>query len=110
LPTGDVIRGEALRRYGTEQQHILRLVGHELRQEQGPGAICSAAITNYREQAGQYRGVVVSGMRAVEAAQVIHDESGLLIYVDAPLQTRFERLTRRNRTGEPTSLGEFEKF
>lgn len=110
LATGDVIRQEALRRYGTEQQRVLRIVGHELREERGPGAICNTAIDTYRERAADYEGVVVSGMRAVAAAQVIHNESGLLVYVDAPTEVRYQRLVGRNRPGEPTNLEEFEVF
>ena len=110
LPTGDVIRAEALRRYGTEEQRVLRIVGHELRKERGPGAICRAAVDCYRENADRYRGVVVSGMRAMEAAQVIREESGLLVYIDTPTELRFERLLGRDRAGEPTCIEDFEVF
>ncbi len=110
LATGDVIRQEAIQRYGTEEQRVLRMVGHELRQERGPGAICSAAIDSYRQRADEFCGVVVSGMRAVEAAKVIREESGLLVYIDAPVRMRYDRLVGRDRPGEPTCIEDFEVF
>ena len=110
VSTSDVIRAEAIRMYGSIEQHILRRVGHEMRVRDGVGAVCLSAIAQYEAQRRDFIGIVLSGMRSIGPAQTIKDSGGLLISVDAPLRTRYDRLVARGRIGDLTNYEEFVRF
>ncbi|MCA9332945.1 AAA family ATPase [Candidatus Saccharibacteria bacterium] len=108
--TGEIVRQEAIKRFSSEDQAACRQAGHELRQELGGGALALLAIHEYKKRRTEYEGLVVSGMRAFAPAQTIADNKGLLIYVDAPVEQRFERLVLRGRNGESKTLKDFVIF
>ncbi len=110
ISTADLIRTEAIRRYGSDDQYLLRKIGHEMRQQMGKGALASTAIAAYTRSADEYAGVIVSSYRIPQAADVIRQSGGLLVFVDAPVEERYKRLQGRNRTGESKSLEEFVQF
>lgn len=110
VATGQVVRGEAMRLFGSTDQYLLRKAGHELRQRLGGGAICIAAIEQYQEKQENYKGVVVSGIKALAPAQTIKDLGGLLVFVDAPTEVRYQRQVGRARIGESSSYEEFVRF
>ncbi|MDB5165986.1 MAG: hypothetical protein JWM37_58 [Candidatus Saccharibacteria bacterium] len=110
VSTAEIIRQEAQRLYGNEDQYVLRKVGHELRQRQGPAATCLLGLSRYMEQRHLYRGVVISGFRAVAPAQAIRDVGGVLLAIDAPPEIRYQRQVGRARPGESRSYEEFLAF
>lgn len=110
VDTGQIVRQEALKLYGSTDQYILRQTAHELRQRLGGGALVLAAVVAYRKTPNTHKGIVISGIRAVAPAQAVKDAHGLLMYFDAPIERRFDHLLSRGRTGESKTLEEFRKY
>ncbi len=110
VSTGDVFREEAMKKYGSIERPILYKTANEIRQAQGHGAVSKIALERFEKDKSQYKGLVVSGFRALAEAQVIKDEGGIILFVDAPLQARYERLKSRARAEEGVlSFEEFQK-
>lgn len=110
VDTGAIVQEECRRLFGTVEPHLYREAAHSLRQRLGAGALALTAIAEYQKSRDDYAGVVVSGIRATAPAEVIISNGGVLIYVDAPLEQRFDRLVARGRLGESKTLEDFRKF
>ncbi len=110
VDTGDIVRKAGIERYGSEDQYVLRKVGHEIRQELGQGGLGRMALDLYLQSKDAHHGLVVSGIRAVPAAMVIKESGGFLLYVDAPTEVRFDRLVLRGKHGESSTLEEFIQY
>lgn len=109
ISTADLIRQEATRRFNTEDQYVLRQVGIEMRNA-GRNALARLAVQTYSEVRGDYEGVIISSYRNPEAADYLRANRGLLVFVDAPAEARYERLEGRQRSGESRSFEEFMQF
>lgn len=110
VSTADMVREVALEEYGSIEQMVLRQVGDELRRRLGKSALCQIAIEKYKDEKANYQGLVISGYRSVPAAQLIRDNHGLLLFLDAPLETRFARAQDRHRAGESSTFEQFREF
>lgn len=111
ISTGDMLREEAMRRYGSIERPILHRTGTELRQEEGAGALVKHAIALFQAEldAGKsYPGVVISGLRSLGEAKAIKEAGGTLVFTDAPIELRYQRMQSRLRDKE-THLT-FEEF
>jgi dephospho-CoA kinase len=66
------------------------------------------ALDKYRAQAEKYKGVVISGIRSIGEVENIVAAGGTMIFVDAPVEIRYERMINRQRDSESQlSLEEF---
>lgn len=110
VSTSEFVRAEALRLHGSDDQYLLRRIAHEMRQEHGNGALAKLALKSYEQVADDYEGVFVSGYRVPEAAQVIREAAGVLVFTDAPFELRYKLLRKRARGGESRSFEEFIRF
>lgn len=108
VSTGDIVRDEAMKRYGSIERPVLYKTANEIRETQGHDATSRMALVRFEAVKDQYKGLVVSGFRAVAEAQVIKYSGGVLIFTDAPELVRYERLKERARV-EEGSLS-FEQF
>ncbi len=110
VSTGDIVREEAMKRYGSIERPVLYKTANEIRAERGHDATSRMALERFEKVKDEYKGLVVSGFRAAAEAQVIKDAGGTLIFTDAPEQMRYERLRDRARVEEGTlSFDEFKK-
>ena len=110
VSTGDVLRAEA-NKHGLEpDRNTLIDIGVRLRQEYGSqGALIIMAIEKWQAKREEYMGgLVVSGMRAIGEAEEIPTRHGKLIFVDAPIETRYARMIARQRDAEATKA--FDEF
>jgi dephospho-CoA kinase len=108
VSTSDLVREIALERYGSIERPILYKTANELRNEQGHGALSHIALERYEAMEQKAAGLVVSGFRSIAEAQVIKDQGGMVLFVDAPLEVRYERMKSRARDQEAiVSLEEF---
>jgi dephospho-CoA kinase len=102
---GDVIREETRRRGLDPAEHHGEVAG-ALREEEGETAIADRCIPRVREVATDSGGVVlVDGLRSmaeVERFQEAFGDDFLLLSIEAPFETRAERLGARGR--EETDL------
>ena len=110
VSTGDLLRDVARRQGLDTDRNTLVELGIQLRQEYGSqGALIIKAIEQWREERDRHMGgLVVTGMRAIGEAQEILNNGGALLFVDAPVETRYHRILARQRDGETSkSLNQF---
>ncbi|MEF8800665.1 MAG: AAA family ATPase [Halolamina sp.] len=97
---GDVIREETRRR-GLDPTENHGEIAAALREEEGETAIADRCIPEVREAAEESRGVVlVDGLRSmaeVERFKHAFGDDFLLLSIEAPFETRAERLGTRGR-------------
>ncbi len=110
VSTGDIVRDVALDKYGSVERPVLYKTANEIRTNHGHGATGHMALDKFDEVKDKYKGLVVSGFRAIAEAQAVKDKGGVIVFIDAPQQVRFERLRERARVEEgDLSFEEFKK-
>lgn len=106
LSLSDVIRRELARRGLPETRERMIEVGQELRRRFGPGALAQQLL---RELLPDRNYAIDSIRHPVEVEILRHSgQSFHLVWVDAKLETRFERMRLRARPGDPTTVAELE--
>ncbi len=104
----DVIR-DVLRERGVEETRERMIqAGRALRAEAGPAALAERLATQFRED-GHY---VIDSIRHPAEVEALRARSPrfVLLWVDAPLPLRFERLRARGRPGDPKDATELAAF
>ncbi len=98
----DVIRS-TLEEQGLEETRERMIeTGNALRAAGGPGALAKGLV----ERLLSDRNYVIDSIRNPEEVRVLRDHCPdfHLVWVDAEIEVRFERMRRRGRPGDPTSL------
>jgi dephospho-CoA kinase len=90
VSTGDMVRAEATKRYGDIERSTLQIVGPELRAEGGAGVLVTKALESPRP-------VVITGLRAIGEIKTLKAAGGVLLFIDAYVETRYERMLKRDR-------------
>ncbi|MBW2976798.1 AAA family ATPase [Candidatus Woesearchaeota archaeon] len=121
----DVLREEAAKRNLAPARDNLIELGNELRKKYGPGCLAQQINNKIKEQSEKssiktktkLRGInkknkkinfVVDSIRSpYEAKELMKNKDFILIGIDAPIETRFERLLKRNRLGDAKTLEGF---
>lgn len=102
VSTGDMVRNIALEKYGSIERPILHQTAKELRYESGAGALVIEALK-------QDRPLVITGIRTLGEAKALKAAGGTLLFVDAPVAMRYERVMSRSRDNEAAlTLEEFQ--
>lgn len=111
ISSSDIVRAEAQKRYGSIERHVLLQTANELRTMHGPHVLGQMSYDRMLEAGdAASKGVVISGLRNVDGVQYIKDRGGHVVYVDAPIEVRYERMQARQRDAESTlTLEEFQK-
>ncbi len=110
ISTGDMVRAVAESEYGNTERPTLLRTANELRRKRGPGVLAELALERYEELKGSYIGVIVSGVRSLGEANIIQAKAGIIVFVDAPVEIRYERIKSRHRANEEQlSFEEFVK-
>ncbi|MDZ7701059.1 MAG: AAA family ATPase [Halobacteriales archaeon] len=105
---GDVIR-EACRDRGLDPATHHGRVAKALREEGGPAAIADRSLPHIREALEDHDTVLVDGLRSGVEAEAFEEAFGdgfTLVRVDAPFETRAERITDRGRDADAEAGGE----
>lgn len=108
VSTSDMIRAVAEAKYGNIERPTLFKTANETREERGPGVFAELALEKYDEEKDKYRGVIISGVRSLGEVEAIKQAGGRLVFVDSPMEVRYERIKARHRSNEE-SLS-FEEF
>lgn len=103
VSTGDMIRREATRRGQDNSRDNLVMLGNELRETYGSGVLVERAIEEFK----QSNRLVISGIRVVGEAEALKSAGGKLIFLDAPIRLRYDRLRARGRIGDEHTLEDF---
>jgi dCMP deaminase len=106
LSLSDAIRDELAARGETETRERMIDVGQEMRRRAGPGALAQSLLKQLRPD----RNYAIDSIRhPVEVEVLRHSGQDFrLVWVDAKLETRFERMRARGRSGDPTTVAELE--
>jgi dephospho-CoA kinase len=108
VSTGDMIRAVATERYGNTKRSTLHKTANELRASRGSGVLVELALEGFEKRKEVYKGVIVSGIRSIGEAEAIKAAGGTLVFIDAPIEIRYQRAVERNRTdGDNQSFEEF---
>lgn len=100
ISTGDMLREETQKLYGTIERPILHKHAEELRYKEGAGVLVEKALQAYEAQKDKCQGVVITGLRSLGEAKAISVAGGFLVFVDAPTEVRYQRMISRNRDNE----------
>jgi len=97
----DVLRLE-LEKMGLQptRENLIR-TGTELRQNEGSSVLAKRILTNFKK-GNNY--IVTSVRHPAEISELKKHEGFFMVNVDAPAEIRFERLTKRARSGDPETL------
>lgn len=111
ISVSDLLRDELQQRGLPAERENLRELSAEWRREFGLGVLIDKAVELYEQKGGNdtYDGLVVSSIRNPGEIDRIHDFGGELLWIDADVKVRFDRITSRNRVDDPQTLEEFEK-
>jgi dephospho-CoA kinase len=104
---GDMVREEALRRYGRVTPELMVETSRLLRREHGEDVIAKRTLEKIRPCE---RVVVVDGVRSLREVEVFRRHGDVVVIaVHASPRTRFQRLLKRGRPGDPSNYEEFYK-
>ena len=101
VSTSDMIREIAQKERGSIERPILHEVAAEHRRREGAGVFVNFALKKPLP-------LVITGMRSLGEAKAIKQAGGVLLFIDAPIRLRYERMKIRLRDNE-THLS-FEEF
>lgn len=105
---GDVVREEVKKRGLEPTVENLVKVASELRKAYGPKII--AVKTVEKVLATPHKLVVIDGVRSPYELEVFRQHGiVVVVWVEASLQTRFERLSKRGRPGDPRTIWELKQ-
>lgn len=105
---GDIVREETLRRYGVIRPDLMRKVSQDLRREFGDKIIAIRTLEKIKDIEQSI--VVIDGVRSLEEIEVFKSNGRVIVIaVHASPRTRFERIRRRNRPGDPDNWDDFWK-
>lgn len=90
---GDMVRKVAKEKYGSIERPVLHSAAREFRYEHGAGAFVLEALKEPLP-------TVISGIRTLGEAKALLDAGGTLLFVDAPVEIRYDRVKSRNRDKE----------
>jgi dCMP deaminase len=108
LSLSEVIRQELADRGLSETRERMIDVGQEMRRQFGPGALAQRLVRQLQPD----RNYAIDSIRhPVEVEILRHSGQDFhLVWIDAKLETRFERLQARGRPGDPQSVAELESL
>ncbi len=93
VSTGDMVRKVATEKYGSIERPVLVKTATELRYANGAGALVEEALKESRP-------LVITGIRSMGEAKALKTAGGILLFVDAPVEVRYQRVKSRQRDNE----------
>lgn len=93
VSTGDMVRKVAQEERGSIERPVLHEVADAHRKSDGAGYFAQLALKEGRP-------LVVSGIRSLGEMKAVRDAGGAIVFVDAPVEIRYERAVSRHRDGE----------
>jgi dCMP deaminase len=108
----DAIRHELAARGLTESRERMIEVGQEMRRRAGPGALAQSLVRQLQPD----RNYAIDSIRHPVEVEILRNyaestgQAFRLVWVDAKLETRFDRLQSRKRPGDPTSIERLEEL
>jgi len=105
---GDIVREETLRRYGSITPELMRKVSSDLRREYGSEIVALRTLERIRGIGSDI--IVVDGIRSLDEIEVFQGYGEVVVVaIHASPKTRFERIRRRGRPGDPDNWEDFRR-
>ena len=108
----DVIREEATKRGLDHSRDNLIKIGNELRKNFGPNYLAQQINIKIKEilSNNPKQNFAIDSIRSpFEAKELMKNKDFTLVGIDAPIETRFNRLLERNRIGDAKTLEDFKE-
>ena len=108
----DVIRDECKNRNFEPTRDNMINVGNELRQKNSPNYLAVKINEKIKNQLLKNKNTsfAIDSIRSpYEAKELMKNEDFILVSIDAPINTRLERIIQRNRIGDPKTLNELKE-
>ncbi|HSX08047.1 MAG TPA: AAA family ATPase [Candidatus Saccharimonadales bacterium] len=105
----DLFAAELAHRNWPPDREHKGMLSAEWRREHGMGVVVDKALEAYSRTSG-YNGLVVGSLRHPGEADRVHELGGLLWWVDADPEIRYERIRKGNRGRGPEDDKTFEQF
>lgn len=93
VSTSEMVRKVAREKYGSIERPMLLRTADELRHTNGAGALVIEALEHETP-------LIISGLRSLGEAKEIKKAGGVLVFIDAPIEVRYERMRSRDRDAE----------
>lgn len=99
VSVSDILRAELTARGVPHEREHLRALSTAWAREHGPSVLSVKTIEAYvaEERAEGYQGLAIGSIRRPDEVQAIHDEGGVVVWVDADRRVRYERLLGATR-------------
>lgn len=97
---GDVLRAEASRQGRDHSRTTLLDIATNLRRKNGPYGLAQLALEQWNAKSDLYRGLTVDGPRAIGDAEGLQNVGGSLLFIDAPIELRYQWMLARSRDDE----------
>lgn len=98
----------------TPTREVLSNHSRKLRQKMGNGVLSTLALEEYatkKSEDNALEGLTVNGVRHPDEARVLQKAGGLVVWVDAPIELRYDRIQKgRLAEGRPEDHVSFEEF
>ncbi len=91
---GDIAKSKGL----TSSRANKAKISAQMRREKGMGALVELAIEQFKQTKG-YNGLVVGSLRHPGEAELVNQNGGVCVWVDADPQVRYQRITSNVREG-----------
>ena len=104
----DLLRNEAKRRGLVIEREVLSSISAEWRRENGLGVLIDKALQHYELTKDQYKGLAIASLRNFGEADRVHELGGRVVWVDAEVGIRYQRVNSRQRTTEDAKT--FQQF
>ncbi len=109
--TSDVVREKSQELHGNIERETLHQTATEFRQKEGGDYFVQECYRRYLKVQDQYQGIVFTGIRSLGEGRAIRELGGEMIFVDAPVEVRYKRMTSRQRDTESRkTMEEFLSF
>lgn len=106
----DILRTEADKRGLSHERQNLGAISTEWGSKFGAGALSAMTIQNFYEtRKSTESGLSIVSIRRPDEARTIQTEGGVVLWVDAAREIRYERILAANR-GRVTDVKTFEEF
>lgn len=93
------LRDEAKRRGWAPDRKATRTISQEWREEHGLAVLIEMMIKKHEASQDKDKGLATSSLRNGGEPDFIHEKGGLVIWIDAPVEVRYERITSNKRAG-----------
>ena len=93
VSTGDIVRELAMTEHGSIERPVLYETAKKHRETEGAGFLVTRALEHEQP-------LVVTGLRSLGEAKELKAGGGILLFIDAPIEVRYERMRSRQRDNE----------